>query len=74
MYIIGSFAAEMAELVGEKAHVAVTKNEVFDSLMNNERIFETDEGTLITTSVLIKGSRSTAMDELVDMIIKKAAH
>lgn len=74
VYIIGSFAAEMAELVGEKAHVAVTKNEVFDSLMNNERIFETDEGTLITTSVLIKGSRSTAMDELVDMIIKKAAH
>ena len=39
-----------------------------------EEIFETDINRFVVTSVLIKGSRSTAMDELVDMIVKKAAH
>ena len=73
VYLIGPFAIEMAEIIGEKAQVASTKNEVLDSLINDERIFELDKGAFVKTSVLIKGSRSTAMDELVDMIVKKAA-
>ena len=73
VYLIGPFAGEMAELVGKKAKVSATKDEVFNSLVSEERIFELDENMLVATSVLIKGSRSTAMDELVDMIVKKAA-
>jgi UDP-N-acetylmuramoyl-tripeptide--D-alanyl-D-alanine ligase len=74
VYLIGPFAADMAGVIGEKASMALTKNEVFNSLIENERIFELDSSALVTTSVLIKGSRSTAMDELVNMIVKKAAH
>lgn len=74
VYLIGPFADEMSELIGERAFVALTKNEVFECLIKNEEIFKTNVNKLVTTSVLIKGSRSTAMDELVDMIVKKAAH
>lgn len=74
VYLIGPFAFEMAELIGETAQVALTKNDVFECLKNNEEIFKTDKDKLEATSVLIKGSRSTAMDELVNMIVKKAAH
>mgnify|MGYP000067563686 CR=1 FL=1 len=66
-------ASEMAELIGKKAKVSATKDEVFNSLVGDERIFELDESMPVATSILIKGSRSTAMDELVDMIVKKAA-
>lgn len=74
VYLIGAFAKEMAKLIGGKACVADTKAAVLDSLSTNEKIFEIDGDAFVTTNVLIKGSRSTAMDELVDMIVKKAAH
>ena len=74
VYLIGPFASEMAKLIGSRASVAESKKEILDLLEKNEEVFETTKHELITTNVLIKGSRSTAMDELVDMIVKKAAH
>lgn len=74
VYLICPYATEMSEKIGKRATVCKTKKAIFDSLSENERIFENDRHELVMTNVLIKGSRSTAMDELVDMIIKKAAH
>lgn len=73
-YLIGPFAEEMAELIGDRAYVAKSKQEILESLESIDAIFGTTNNALVTTSVLIKGSRSTEMDELVNMIIKKAAH
>tara|TARA_R110001592_G_scaffold140266_5_gene361054 strand:- start:18899 stop:20302 length:1404 start_codon:yes stop_codon:yes gene_type:complete len=74
VYLIGTFSSDMAEIIGERAEVALSKYEVFESLVKKEEIFEVDANKLVATNVLIKGSRSTAMDELVNMIVKKAAH
>lgn len=74
VYLIGPFAAEMLEQIGTRATVCKSKQAIFDSLSKNEALFENDSHELVMTNVLIKGSRSTAMDELVDMIVKKAAH
>ena len=64
----------MAEIIGEKAIAAQTKAEILESLDHLDHIFDVHEqyNELVNTSILIKGSRSTAMDELVDMIIKRA--
>jgi UDP-N-acetylmuramyl pentapeptide synthase len=74
VYLIGTFSVEMAEIIGERAQAARTKSEVFESLKNKEEIFKTDVNRLVATSILIKGSRSTKMDELVEMIVKEATH
>lgn len=74
VYLIGEHAREMAEIIGEKAIAAQTKAEILESLDHLDHIFDVHEqyNELVNTSILIKGSRSTAMDELVDMIIKRA--
>ncbi len=74
VYLIGPFSSEMARIIGGRAEVAHTKLEVLESLEIKDDIFETDLNRCVATSVLIKGSRSTRMDELVELIIKKAAH
>jgi len=74
VYLIGEHAVEMAEMIGEKAIAAQRKAEILESLDQQDNIFDVHEhyNELVSTSILIKGSRSTAMDELVDMIIKRA--
>lgn len=74
VYLIGPFAADMSEIIGERASVCCSKEEIFESLSKNENLFEADSCSPVTISILVKGSRSAAMDELVDMIVKKAAH
>jgi UDP-N-acetylmuramoyl-tripeptide--D-alanyl-D-alanine ligase len=74
VYLIGAHAQEMAELIGSKAIASDSKAAVLESLEQLDHIFDEHEAynELVKTSILIKGSRSTAMDELVDMIIKRA--
>lgn len=74
VYLIGAYAKEMAEVIGLKAIAAESKSAILESLEQCDHIFDVHEqyNELVTTSILIKGSRSTAMDELVDMIIKRA--
>lgn len=74
VYLIGRFADEMALIIGDKAIAMNTKSEILESLANQDHVFDLSENynELVTTSVLVKGSRSTAMDELVSMIIKRA--
>ena len=74
VYLIGAYAKEMAELIGSKALAAESKAAILESLEQLDHVFDMHEhyNELVTTSILIKGSRSTAMDELVDMIIKRA--
>ncbi len=74
IYLIGPFASDMAEIIGERAVSAATKQDVFAALKKQQEVFQIDEKADFTTNILIKGSRSTAMDELVDMIVKEAAH
>lgn len=74
VYLLGSFAAEMAEIIGDNAQASESKEDILVSLIEKEKIFQEHNEPLESISVLIKGSRSTAMDELVDMIVKKAAH
>ncbi len=64
----------MKQVLGTKAIAAESKLAVLDSLEKTDHIFEIkqDDSALVKTSILIKGSRSTSMDELVEMIIKRA--
>ena len=74
VYLLGAYATEMAELIGPKAIALESKLAILESLEQQDHIFDVHEhyNELVTTSILIKGSRSTAMDELVEMIIKRA--
>ncbi|MFV1871752.1 MAG: UDP-N-acetylmuramoyl-tripeptide--D-alanyl-D-alanine ligase [Oleiphilus sp.] len=74
VYLIGPYASDMKKEIGERAVVASSKQEILEYLDKNDDIFSTNSRPLSEISVLVKGSRSTAMDELVNMIIKKAAH
>lgn len=74
VYLLGTYAQEMKQVLGTKAIAAESKLAVLDSLEKTDHIFEIkqDDSALVKTSILIKGSRSTSMDELVEMIIKRA--
>lgn len=74
VYLIGEHADEMAEIIGDRAIPAESKTEILESLERLDHVFDADEqfNELVNTSILIKGSRSAAMDELVHMIIKRA--
>jgi len=61
-YLIGPHAEEMASHIGNRAICAESKQGILDSLIESGSAEEI---------VLIKGSRSARMDELVDMIQRR---
>jgi UDP-N-acetylmuramoyl-tripeptide--D-alanyl-D-alanine ligase len=73
VYLISPYAQEMADIIGIKAIAAASKSEILECLAQLDHVFDqhNDYNELSKTSILVKGSRFTAMDELLDMIIRR---
>ena len=62
--LLGPYAQQMAESIGARAQFFVSKDALVESIFSNEHQDKI---------ILVKGSRSAAMDEVVTML-KRRAH